>query len=208
MLELAKVYIFGYSGHSYVVIESLIALGYHIAGYFDKREADKNPYQLPYLGDETKARLNDIIGTAFVFPTIGDNSIREKIVELFNSHGLRQMTVIDPSALVSSSAIVGSSTYIGKGAIVNALAYIGKGCIINSGATVEHECYIDDYVHIAPSVVLCGNVIVGRNVLIGANAVVKQGISIHTNTTIGAGSVVLKDIFTATRWAGNPAKQI
>ena len=191
-----------------MVIETLVTLGYHILGYFDKREADKNPYQLPYLGDETKARLNDIIGTDFVFPTIGDNSIREKIVELFNNHGLRQMTVIDPSALVSSSVTVGSSTYIGKGAIVNAQAYVGKGCIINTGAIVEHDCHMDDYVHLAPSTVLSGNVTLGSHVFIGASAVVKQGITIQSKAIIGAGSVVIRDVPIETCWVGNPARKL
>ena len=208
MLELAKVYIFGYSGHSYVIIETLIALGYHIVGYFDKREADKNPYQLSYFGDENEAELKDIIGSDFVFPCVGDNTTRKSIIDLFELHDLRQLIIIDTSALVSPTATVGVSTYIGKGDVINALASIGKGCIINTSAIIEHECYISDYVHIAPSAVLCGNVIIDSNVLIGANTVIKQGVSVQNHTVIGAGSVVIRNINSGTRWAGNPARQL
>ena len=45
-----KVIIVGYSGHSYVIIDTLIELGYNIFGYVEKNELTNNPYNLRFLG--------------------------------------------------------------------------------------------------------------------------------------------------------------
>ena len=62
-----RVYIFGYSGHSYVIIETLQAMGIEIGGYFDKLEAGINPYDLPFMGFEKDAGVKKILGNDFVF---------------------------------------------------------------------------------------------------------------------------------------------
>ena len=140
MLENKKVFIFGYSGHAYVIIESLIEMGYFIEGYFDFEEATVNPYGLTYYGFEKKVAVQEIVKNSLVFPTVGDNVIRKKLVHFFEELRLNQFTVIDKSANVSKTAQIGYSTYIGKNTAINAQAKIGNGVIVNTGAIIEHEC--------------------------------------------------------------------
>lgn len=206
MSGLKEVFIFGYSGHAYVVLESLLDAGYKVAGYFDFKKAEKNPYNLSYLGFEKEEDLKSIIEDGLVFPTIGENSIRAKLLGVFEENNLNQFAAIDPRAAVSQTAIVFGSTYIGKNAIVNAQAQIGKGVIINTNAIVEHECKIGELTHIAPGSVLCGNVSIGKNSFLGANAVVKQNIQIGSSVLVGAGSVVVKNLPDNGTWVGNPVR--
>lgn len=204
-----SVYIFGYSGHSYVIIESMMALGMNVKGYFDIKPNELNPYHLHYMGSDRELDVKELVGNTLVFPTVGDNSVRERIVRNFDNWGLRQFVLKDATASVSPSATVNVSTYIGKGVSVNALSRIGKGGIINTGVIVEHECKVNDYVHLAPASVLCGNVSIGESTMVGANSVIKQGVSIANNCVIGAGTVVLNDINGSGQiWVGNPARQI
>lgn len=49
--------------------------------------------------------------------------------------------------------------------------------------------------------------IVKEGVSIGANSTILPGITIHENATIGAGSVVTKDIPANEIWFGNPARK-
>jgi sugar O-acyltransferase (sialic acid O-acetyltransferase NeuD family) len=202
------VYIFGYSGHAYVLIESMLDLGYTIVGYFDKQKAISNPYKLNYLGFELNVDLKAIISQDYVFPTVGEVSIREKLVSIFLKEGLNQFTLIDKTANVSKTATVGLSTYIGKNAIVNALATIGQGVILNTNSVVEHECQIGNFAHLGPSATLAGNVKVGNNSFVGANSVCKQNISVGKNTILGAGSVLVKNLPDNETWIGNPAKRL
>lgn len=206
MSEAKRVFIFGYSGHAYVIIESFIAAGFTIAGYFDYHEAKTNPYQIPYFGFEGSVDVPSIVKSDFVFPSVGDNTIRAKLVSFFEKYHLKQCVLIDPSAKVSYSTSIGLSTYIGLNSIINAQSQIGKGVIINTAAIIEHECVVQDFSHIAPAAVLCGNVSVGKGTFIGANAVVRNNTSICSDVILGAGSLIVKDIIEPGIYFGNPCK--
>ena len=208
MQDSKKVYIFGYSGHAYVLIESMLDWGYTILGYFDKHEAIFNPYELEYLGFELNVDLKTIIKNDYVFPTMGEGHIRKKLVAVFIEQKLNQFTLIDKTANVSKSATIGLSSYVGKNSCVNALAKIGHGVILNTSSVIEHECEIDDFSHIAPSATLAGNVKVGSSSFLGANSVCKQNIRIGSNCILGSGSNLIKDLPDGEIWAGNPAKKI
>lgn len=205
MSEAKRVFLFGYSGHAYVIIESFIAAGFTIAGYFDNHEAKTNPYQIPYFGFEGSVDVPSIVKSDFVFPSVGDNTIRAKLVMFFEKYHLKQCVLIDPSAKVSYSPSIGLSTYVGVNSIINAQSQIGKGVIINTAAIIEHECIVQDFSHIAPAAVLCGNVIVGKGTFIGANAVVKNNTSICSDVILGAGSVAVKSIEEKGILVGNPS---
>lgn len=140
--------------------------------------------------------------------SIGVNYLREKLAEKASGIGFRFPVVIDPTAIVSDFAVIGSGTFVGKKAIVNADAVIGRHCIINSGAIVEHECLIGDYSHVSVGTVLCGKVRVGMQCFIGAGSTVIQCLDIGDNCIVGAGAVVNRDVSFNTRVAGVPAGQI
>ncbi len=198
----------GYSGHSYVVADSILSSGGKIIGYFDFREASKNLYNLKYLGLETEISSVDCIIDHILFPTVGDSKIRASMISRIESAGFRQGVVSHQSSIVSSSSSIGLSTFIGPGAIINSYVKVGVGSIINSGSIIEHECDIGNFSHVAPGAVLAGNVSVGNNTFIGANSIIKQGVKISNNVIIGAGSVVLTDIPEGETWVGNPSKKI
>ncbi len=198
------VFLFGYSGHAYVIIESFLATGFTIAGYFDYQEALSNPFQIPYYGFEGTMDVKSIVKNSFVFPSVGDNNIRAKLISLFERQQLNQYTLIDPSASVSPTAEIQLSTYIGKNANINAKAIIGKGVIVNTAAVVEHECEVQDFCHIAPAAVLCGNVRIGEASFIGAHSVVRNNTTICSDVILGAGSVVVKNIIQGGIYYGNP----
>ena len=200
--------IFGYSGHAFVVIDSLLLTKKNVIGYFDQEEQQNNPYNLEYLGSENNFNFNSLSSNVVFFPAIGSNLVRKKLIKLFEKNNLNQIILQHPKSIIAASSEIKLSTLIAAGAIVNPFAKIGKGCIINTGSIIEHDCVIDDFVHIAPGAVLAGNVSVGNESFIGANSVVKQGIVIGKNVTIGAGSVVLKNIPDNEVWVGNPAKKI
>ena len=199
-----KLIIVGYSGHSYLCIETAINNGTSIVGYCELEKISDNPYNLKFLGKEEDLDVNNQL-----FIAIGDNTIRRKVYEkLIINKTYLDTSIIHPRSIVSSSALIKKQTFISAGAIINPKVIINIGCIINTGAIIEHECEVGNFSHIAPGVKLCGNVIIGDNCLIGANSVIKPGVKIGNNVTVGAGAVVLNDIKSNSRFVGNPAKQI
>lgn len=208
MQESRKIAIVGYSGHSFVVMESLALSGYSVIGYLEVKEVGYNPFNLDYLGVESEENIVKLSATTDFILGIGDNALRTKVGGKISSYGGSLMKVIHPSAICSESCTIGEGTFTSAGVVINAYATIGKYGIINTGAVVEHECQIGEGVHIAPRAVLLGNVRVGNNSFVGAGSVIKQGVTIANDVVIGAGSVVLRDIRESGTFVGNPARKI
>lgn len=139
---------------------------------------------------------------------IGDNGVRSRCFFRARQLGLTAATIVHPSAAISDSAVIGAGTVILPGAIVNACATIGSNCIVNTGAIIEHDCSIGDHVHIAPRVVIGGAARVGRLSLVGLGAVLLPGCLIGEHATVGAGSVVLKEVPAHATAIGVPSKVI
>lgn len=203
-----KLILFGYSGHALVVTECAQSIGATILGYYDQQQAEVNPHNLNYLGNEEIADLSWLPKETSFFPSVGSNTLREKMIAFGEQKMLAPIQITDKSALVSPTSIIGDFTLVGPRATINSMVKIGKGCIINTGAIIEHECVIDDYSHVAPGAVLAGNVTVGHHAFIGANATIKQGITIGEFAIIGAGSVVIDNVGPHETWVGVPAKRI
>lgn len=203
-----KVILIGYSGHAYVVLETVLDNSFEVLGYSDREKAFLDPYCLNYLGFE---KADDFIGwqkeVSFVLG-IGENKLRQNIANLIESKGKNVERVIHKTAHVSNTAVIGNGSFVNKNVVVNALAVVGKNVILNTGCIIEHECELQDAVHIAPGAVLAGNVMVGERTFVGANSVVKQGIKIGKDVVIGAGSVIINDVPDGAKVVGNPGRII
>lgn len=92
--------IIGYSGHAYVVIDTIESLGSVVYGYFDKIEKDNNPYHLEYLGDENDPKSLEILKSCHWFVAIGDNRIRQKVTE-----SVLEKVVNEPMSLFHKNSV-------------------------------------------------------------------------------------------------------
>ena len=185
--------IIGFGGHAKSVADTIERTGqYNIVGYTDTEESD-NSEKYKYLG--TDSVLKEVFEGGVVYAAIGvgyigKGDLRDRLYTMLKDIGYELPVIIDPSAIVSDSAIIEEGSFIGKGAIVNADARIGKMCIINSKSLVEHETVVGDFSHVAVGANLCGQVNVGDHVFIGAGAVVVQCKNVCNGTFVRAGEVV------------------
>lgn len=202
-----NLFVIGYSGHAFVVIESAINAGYAIKGYFENEEKALNPFGIRFAGSEKKFNFSELKQEDGLFVAIGDNIVRKQIYDSVLVKN-NWCNVVDTSACLTKHLTLGNAIYIGKRVVINPLSSIGNGTIINTAAVIEHECTIGKFTHIAPMSILCGNVTVGDQTIIGANSVVRPGITIGSNVVIGAGSVITKNIPDNCKVYGNPARII
>lgn len=190
-------YLYGASGHSRVIIDTLKACGIRIEGIFDD-----NHQVLSIMGFPV---LHHWDGESPIILAIGDNDTRKRLSQKLDCEFGK---AIHPTAIISATSEVGEGSVVMPGAVINAGTHIGRHCIINTGAVVEHDCRIEDYAHISPSSTLCGNVHIGEGTWVGAGSTVIQGINIGRWVVIGAGAVVINDIPDNAVAVGSPARII
>jgi sugar O-acyltransferase (sialic acid O-acetyltransferase NeuD family) len=204
-----SVILIGAGGHARVLLDILRASGIAVVGAVDKQKAPGSKLgDVEVLGsdevlrghDPSKIRLVNAVGST------GDNQARERIFVQMKSLGFSFETLVHPSAIVSSSALVREGAQIMAGAIVQSGARIESNVIINSGAIVEHDCVIESHAHVAPGVVLSGSVRVGKGAHLGTGATVIQGIEIGSYSLVGAGAVVVSNVPDRTQVLGIPAR--
>ena len=139
---------------------------------------------------------------------IGNNKVRQKLIEEFNIPLEKYIALIHPTAVISPSAAIGRGTVVMPNAVINADAVIGNHCIVNSGAVIEHDNRLRDYVHVSPNATLAGTVTVGEGTHVGLGATVIPGKGIGGWSVVGAGAVVVDDVGVEVTVVGVPAKEV
>ena len=190
--------VFGAGGHAKVVIDILESNGIKIDYIVDDNPRIKELYGYKVRRDS--GRYDEVI------VAIGSCKLRKDVVGRLNVR--RYITVVDPTATVSSRASVGDGTVVMQGAVIQSGTRVGHHCIVNTSASVDHDCEIGDFVHVAPHAAILGGVKVGAGSLIGAGAVVKPNLTIGKGVIVGAGAVVVDDVPDGEVIAGVPAKKL
>lgn len=199
---MSRILILGAGGHAKVVLSTLLAAGAPVVGFADDDPARKGDYLLgiPVLGSLSQLDRGAYSGAVIA---IGRNDQREHVA---SAARLNWTTVVHPDAFVHDSVKLGAGTVVFAGAIIQADAVIGEHVIVNTGATIDHDCHIEDFAHIAPGVHLAGNVAVGHGTLIGIGTAAIPGVRIGRRATVGAGSVIVRNLPDDVVAYGNPAR--
>ncbi|MBQ7133523.1 MAG: hypothetical protein IJO20_03410 [Ruminococcus sp.] len=123
------------------------------------------------------------------------NRIRERLFELFHSHGYEFSTYISPHATVLTKDI-GEGNTIFAGVNIAPGVVIGDANHFEMGAIISHDCCIGDFNFFAPGCALCGDIKIGNGNFIGANSTLRNSITIEDYVLVGAGAYVDKDLST------------
>lgn len=137
-----------------------------------------------------------------------------------------QLTEVQEDVQIGADSRVGSMTLIHQGANIGQGVTIGShcnicACRIGDRVSIQTACHItrgvviEDDVFIGPGVVTLNDKLTGndltypricRGAKIGGGSVILPGVTIGENATVGAGSVVTKDVPAGATVVGNPAK--
>lgn len=206
-----KIIIFGFGGHSNVVMEELIlAKKYQIHAIFD---TDKSKKSLQFKNKKIKIfhNLDKILEKNFPksgIIAIGDNfnrlKIYKKIIKLNSKFNF--INVISKSSLISKSVIIGTGNVILAKSFIGAKTVIKNQCIINSFSSIDHENFFDSFCSTGPGVITGGNVKLKKYSHLGIGCVIKNNITIGANTIIGGNSFVNKNCNDNSVYIGSPSK--
>ena len=202
-----RLLIIGASGHGKVAADIAIRMNkWQSIAFLDDNELLKVSLELKVIGKAEDAfrfvEDNDI------FVAIGNNATREKVQKKLEGKGAGIPILVHPNAVIGSEVELGIGTVVMAGVVINSSTKIGRGCIINTGSTLDHDNMIQDYVHISPGAHLAGTVNIGKSSWIGIGSTVSNNVSITSDCIVGAGAVIVRDIYEPGTYVGIPARRI
>ncbi len=156
----------------------------------DKREGLCGGH--PQLGPIETVR--ERFGAVGFFCAVGDNRARRLLSGRALAMGFEPVTVTDPSALIAPDVLLGKGSYVGIGSVVSVGTKIGDGVLINHQVCVGHDVTVGDFAQVCPGVCVSGGCSIGEGALLGTNAGVIPLKKIGAWSTVGAGSMALRDV--------------
>lgn len=156
-----------------------------------------------YLADEMPASL---LSLPFIVPIFTPGRRRLAVDDAERRGFGSSYTLVDPTAVVARSTIIGPGTFVNCGAVIGAAGSIGRFVLVNRSASVGHHARIGDYASIGPGAVLAGNVTLGRGAVVGAGAIIAPAVTIGDNAVVNVGSVVSHDVPANSLVGGQPAR--
>ena len=145
--------------------------------------------------------VNGINGTALM-------SRKRGIIEATGIPRERFLTLVHPSAGVSTMAKLGVGVVILQNVSVCSAAAVGDHAMVLSNSVVSHDSIVGPFGYLAPGAVLAGYVRLEEAVYIGARAAVRCRVTIGARAIVGMGSVVLEDVPADAVMAGVPARRL
>lgn len=207
------IYALGIGHNTPVLLDLAIGCGYTIKGLFhynDERTGEiDHGYKILGSFDDLWAK-NNLHGMNFLL-TMGDLDIRESLASRILSSGGNLPTLIHPSAVISTFAIISSvGVCIFPFTFIQSDSFIGDNTVILSHVNISHNTKISSNCFIAGSAVVGAYTEVEEHVFIGQGVLTISGKSniIGHHSFIGAGALVTKPVDPYTIVAGFPAKVI
>ncbi len=201
--------IIGAGGHGRVCAEIAARCGHIVTGFCDPSFALGEWINgVPIIEEEDERLLAEWTDRTQLFVALGDNARRVEVCELARERGIELATLIDPSAIVSDTAEIGSGTVLMANVVVNVNARIGAHCILNTACTIDHDGKLANGVQIGPGVHAAGDVSIGERALVGVGASLLPGVRIGYEAIVGAGAAATADVADGLTVAGVPARPI
>ena len=190
--------IWGAKGPALVVADIIRLCGeYDIVGYLDNLSPERKNTSFGGArvlgGEEELDRLWEA-GVRHIIFAFQNNRARLKLAEMVKSRGFELATAIHPTASIAAGATIGAGTVVRAQSAIGPETHIGENCIIGYGAMVSHNCIIGEGVHLSSGVNVAGTVKIGRATWVGIGATIIDPKSVGSDSLIGAGAVVTRDI--------------
>ena len=200
-----SIILIGAGGHALSVLDSAISSGVKIRGFVDEHKSGSY-LGFPILG-KSVLEIPHYQNYRYHI-AIGNCARRREWFSFLQYHNLELANIIDPTAILSKMASIGVGNYIGKLAVIIAGSSIGDNNLINTKALIEHGCTVHNHSNLSTNSIINGDVNVEDCVFLGSSAICNGQISLGRESTIGSGSVVIRDVAPYCTVAGIPARVI
>lgn len=122
---------------------------------------------------------------------IGVPYVRRNVAESLLARGAVFLTLIHPTAIVSTSAKIGAGSILCPYSIASDSCQVGRFVLMNYHTSLGHDATAGDFSVLSPYATLGGDAHVGDDVFLGLHASVGPGKSIGARSKISANSAAL-----------------
>lgn len=190
----------GFGRESLDVLEAMIVAGadIEIAGVVDDALAEVNGARLEergvrFLGTRAQWLATSPKNLRYVLG-IGHPGVRRRLVGELDAAGIEPFTAVHPSATFGANTTLAEGVVVCAGAAISNNVRLGRHVHVNPHVTIGHDSILHDFSSINPAAVISGEVVVRSEVLVGAAATILQQLEVGERTTVGAGSLVTKNV--------------
>jgi len=142
-----------------------------------------------------------------VMVAVGNSKDRYDIVSKL-PQSTEYFTFIHPTALIGEDVTIGVGSFIGANSIITTNVVLGAHALLNRSNHIGHDTLIGSFFSMMPGSIVSGNCKIHDCVYLGTNSSIKEKINIHSLTTIGLNTGVVKHIEESGIYVGSPAVKI
>lgn len=177
---------------------------WNILGFIDDNERafDNVKIDSHIIGSISEYKPSD--RGEYLILAVSDVYKKETIVTFLLSKGAKFATIISPEVIMGDYVEIGEGSVIMTPYNIESGAKIGKYVTL-LGSTLALDGIIGDFSTTAGFANLT-NAVIGRQVYVGSHVVITENLKIGDNSTIGVGSIVLKNVAPNTKVFGYPAR--
>ena len=144
----------------------------------------------------------------FITTVTLDLDLRDQIINKLDADNLTRASIVDKSCYVDPSAQIAGGTLIGPFGLIAYQAVLGKVSCVGPYSMITHRAQVGNNCIIHSGTMIAGSTIIGNNCHFNFRSSVIDKLSICDNVTLGAGSMVTKNIDVPGRYVGTPARKI
>lgn len=180
---------------------------FQIKGFLslDKSELDGFDIPIGILGDEEtyEYQKNDL----FVMG-VGQPGLKRKIANRMLELKAEFFTLIHPTAIVCSSAKIGTGVVVCPFSTVSSDVGLGDFVMLNAFASVGHDCSVGDFCVLSSYANLNGFVTLESEVFLGTRATVVASRTVGTQSRLSAHALVVSNVPSQTTVLANAGRFI
>jgi sugar O-acyltransferase (sialic acid O-acetyltransferase NeuD family) len=186
-------------------------VGHEFAGFFvsDLADLGEHDSHAEVAGD--LASLTSASDVEALAVGIGNPLVRLRIGRTLkkNAPQFGWPPLVHPSVQAHLPTLgLGEGTILCAGVIATVNVRVEEFSMVNLSCTLGHECVIGPGSVLNPTVNISGGVVLEEKVLVGTGAQILQYVRVGRGATVGAGSVVTKNVDAGMTVVGVPAKTL
>ncbi|MBU0912331.1 MAG: acetyltransferase [Gammaproteobacteria bacterium] len=134
--------------------------------------------------------------------------MRQQVFLRLKTDGRLFYSYISPSAVIDSSVMLGDNTIIFANVVIEPFCVLGDNNLFWSSCILCHDTKVGDNNFFAANSTIGGFCHIGNNCFFAFSSVITQNLTIEDESLIGASAVLLQSTARATKYLGNPARDV